>query len=739
MVSEKMCIFEKQCETLSKETMKRTLLLSITTLVSVILSMQRLDAQADPGVVVPAVSSYSCTSGSFALQPGATFRIVAGRKTDPAVLDAVRKWYAGPLALREVTRGKAAVTVKIDARALRDAVSAANKRAAVSAATVSATPGAYTLAVTPKGVTVCAADDRGAFYAYQTLTQMRDAGDGVLACCQAVDRPRFPHRGLRFDVVRHFRSKEAVKRQLDAMALVKMSRMHFHLTDNEGFRIALDCCPDVARKTAFGDARSFHDILSTTYTYTPAEEPAGYVTGTYYDDGKICGGYFSKDDIREIIAYAAERYIEVIPEIEMPGHNRALLTARPELFCTEHPRVNVVCVTQEETAAFFEAVLKEVAELFPSEYIHIGGDEADKANWQVCDRCRAVMEQEGLTSADQLQSRFIRRIKKSLNAMGKKLIGWDEILEGGLSDHATVMSWRGSAGGAKSLAMEHDVIMTPNTYYYFDYCQDAPYKEPRAFNACLPLSHVYSYDPERDIAKVLGDAYDPALARHILGVQANLWTECVITDAHFEYMLWPRAFAVAETGWSEAPKDYANFRKNSERLCGRLRGMGINTFDLSKEVGDRKAALQEIPRLTRDAKVFCHFGNGRTRAHVPQLADGHLGGWSTRDTLQWVSSEKGDFWMEMDLGKVQPVHYIGVEMAEYPLRKRVFPEKMEISVSADGVNYTPVPYDMPRWPDSRKDFQIVTFGTPVSREARFIRVALDAQKRSVHLSEFIVN
>ena len=308
-----------------------------------------LAAQAGPDVVIPAVSSYTLKSGSFTLEDGA------------------------------------APTVRIGDRKFRDK-----------------TPGAYALSVTPKGVTIRAADDLGVFYAKQTLRQMADAGDGVLACCEVTDRPRYPHRSLMFDVVRHFRSKEAVLRQLDAMAMVKMSRMHFHLTDNEGFRIRLDCCPDVARKTAFGDARSFHDILSTTYSYTPADEPEGYVTGTYYDDGKICGGYYSKDDIREILAYAAERHIEIIPEIEMPGHNRALLSARPELFCTgdTHPRNNVVCVTKEETYAFFEAVLKEVAELFPSEYIHIGGDEADKANWKACDRCRETMAREGLTSVD---------------------------------------------------------------------------------------------------------------------------------------------------------------------------------------------------------------------------------------------------------------------------------------------------------------------------------------------------
>ena len=651
-----------------------------------------LAAQAGPDVVIPAVSSYTLTSGSFTLE--------------------------------EVSRENPALTFRIGKKQMRDT-----------------TPGAYALSIKPKGITVRAADELGAFYALQTLKQMRDAGDGVLACCEVTDRPRYPHRGLMFDVVRHFRSKKAVLRQLDAMALVKMSRMHFHLTDNEGFRIALDCCPDVARKTAFGDARSFHDILSTKYSYKPAAEPEGYVTGTYYDDGKVCGGYYSKDDIREIIAYAAERHIEIIPEIEMPGHNRALLTARPELFCTgdTHPRNNVVCVTQEETFAFFEAVLKEVAELFPSEYVHIGGDEADKNNWKACDRCRETMDREGLQSADELQSRFIRRIEKSLNAMGKKLIGWDEILEGGLSENATVMSWRGSAGGAKSVSMEHDVVMTPNTYYYFDYFQDAPYKEPLAFNSCLPLDRVYSYDPEKDIALILGEEWSPALARHILGVQANLWTECVITDKHFEYMLWPRAFAVAETGWSEAPKDYDRFRKNCVRLCGTLKDMGINCFDLSKEAGERKAALTEIPRLTRDAKVSCFFSGGRKRKHVPQLVDGHLGGWSTRDTLQWVSTGSGTFRMETDLGSVQPLHYIGVDMAEYPLRKRVLPEKMDISVSRDGVNYTPVPVDMPRWPEGRKDFQVVTVGTTVSEEARYVRIDLRMSRYGAHVSEIIVN
>ncbi len=651
-----------------------------------------LAAQAGPDVVIPAVSSYTLAPGTFSLD--------------------------------KVSRDNPSISFRIGDRRFRDT-----------------TPGSYSLSIKPKGITVRAADERGAFYALQTLRQMHDAGKGILACCEISDRPRYPHRGLMFDVVRHFRSKEAVLRQLDAMALVKMNRMHFHLTDNEAFRICLDCCPDVARKTAFGDARFFHDILSRTYKYKPAKEPEGYVTGTYYDDGKVCGGYYSKDDIREIIAYAAERHIEIIPEIEMPGHNRALLTARPELYCTgdSHPHDNVICVTHENSFVFFQAVLKEVAELFPSEYIHIGGDEARKGNWTECDRCREVMAREGLTSPDQLQSRFIRRIEKYLNALGKKLIGWDEILEGGLSDNATVMSWRGSEGGAKSVAMGHDVIMTPSPYFYFDFCQDAPYKEPYAFNACIPLRRVYSYDPEKDISLVLGNAYSPSLAKHILGVQGNLWTECVITDRHFEYMLWPRAFAVAEIGWSETPKDYERFRRNCERLCGTLDELGINHFDLSTEVGEREASLQEIPRLTQHAKISCRVGDGRRRAHVPQLTDGHLGGWSTRDTTQWVPLLEGPQHLEMDLGEVKPLHYIGLEMAEYPLRRRYLPEKIEMGISRDGVNFTPVKVDVPRFPQGRKDFQIVTVGTTVSEEARYIRIDMDLILLGIFLSEVIVN
>ena len=652
-----------------------------------------LAGQAGPDVVIPAVSSYTLTPGTFTLD--------------------------------EVSRDNPALTFRIGKRWLRDT-----------------TPGAYSLSIKPKGVTVRAADEKGAFYALQTLRQMRDAGDGLLACCEISDRPRYPYRGLMFDVVRHFRSKEVILRQLDAMAMVKMSRMHFHLTDNEGFRICLDCCPDVARKTAFADARYFHDVQSKVYTYTPAGEPAGYVPGTYYDDGKICGGYYSKDDIREILAYAAERHIEVIPEIEMPGHNRALLTARPDLFCTGHDHSvdNVICVTSEDSFTFFEAVLKEVAELFPSEYIHIGGDEARKGNWTACARCRAAMAREGLTSPEQLQSRFVCRIEKYLNSMGKKLIGWDEILEGGLSENATVMSWRGSKGGARSVAMGHDVIMTPSTYYYFDFAQDAPYKEPYAFNTCLPLRHVYSYDPEKDIALVLGGKYSPAFAKHILGVQANLWTEMVIKDEHFEYMLWPRAFAVAETGWSEAPKDQARFRRNCERLCSRLHAMGINTFDLSTEVGEREASLREIPRLTRNARISCRIGSGRKWDHASVLTDGHLGGWSLRDTTQWLETGPGPLHMEMDLGAVMPIHYIGLETAEYPLRRRQLPEKVEVAISRDGVTYTPVRMEVPRFPEGRKGFQIVTLWATVATEARYIRFDMNLTSgRGIDLSEVIVN
>ncbi len=410
-----------------------------------------------------------------------------------------------------------------------------------------ASPEAYVLEVSRKGVKIVASGDAGVFYARQTLRQMtRDGKVKEIACCRISDEPRFPYRGLHFDVSRHFRGVDFMKKQMDAMAYFKMNRMHIHLTDAAGWRIRIDAYPRLTEFAAWRPQRTWKEWWNGDRQYAEEGSADAY------------GGYYTKDDIRELLAYAKERHIEIIPEIEMPSHSEEVLAAYPELGCSGEPyKDSDFCVGKEETFRFLETVLVEVIDLFPSEYIHIGGDEAGKAHWKTCPDCQKRMQQEGLKDVNELQSYLIRRVEKFVNSKGRRIIGWDEILEGGLAPDATVMSWRGTEGGIKAMSMGHDVVMSPGRYCYLDHTQDAPFREPESIGGYLPLDSCYVYEPL--------EASMPAdKAHHLLGVQANLWTEYVTEDSHAEYMYWPRAFAIAETAWSKPEnKNLQDFRRRA--------------------------------------------------------------------------------------------------------------------------------------------------------------------------------
>lgn len=684
-----------------------------------------------PRIIIPQVKSFTLSEGSFVLEKGAAFSISApGKAEEAAALQAYLQ--TCDLALKPAVKGasKPVLRFTVSPKALK-----ASKGTALP-------EGSYSIVIGKKDIRINSADFSGAFYAVQSLLQMISAGtDRALACCRIDDGPRFHHRGLMFDVVRHFHGKDFIIKQLDAMALLKMNRLHFHLTDNEAWRIELDCAPEMARKAAFGDSWWFNNILSGT-PQAFADVPDGYIHGTVYDDGKVYGGFYSKDDLREIIAYAAARNIEVIPEIELPGHNKALLHVHPEFFCDgDHKVPNVFCAGEEAPFEFFTRVLEEVMDMFPSKYIHIGGDEASKANWLVCGRCSDRMKQEGLKDVYELQSYCIRRIEKLVNAHGKRLIGWDEILEGGLSENATVMSWRGTSGGVKSLKMGHDVIMTPNIYYYLDYGQDAPYKEPVGFRTYLPLNIVYGYEPEADIEKACDGELSQETLSHLLGVQGNLWSECVITDSHFEYMLYPRAFAIAETGWSpKGSKDFDTFRANAVTLSRLFKEKGLTCFDLLTEVGERKEARIEIPRLTKGAKAVIRSSDGK-ESKAPMLVDGYLGGWALKGWNDWLSTPRAEVTIDIDLGSVMDLHYLGAEFADHIARGCRAPQDTEFMISEDGVNYVPAAVPQLRLDAARKTFSIVTAGGTVSARARYIRLTYNrgSDKVRTYISEVIVN
>ena len=426
---------------------------------------------------------------------------------------------------------------------------------------------AYWLEMGKKGVRIVAADAEGEFYARQSLKMLASLG-GAVTCCTILDWPRFRYRGILLDESRNFQGKEFVMKQLDMMALLKMNRFHFHLVDNPGWRLQIDAYPRLTQLTAWRPEPDFWDWEKDE------------VGGDFLEEGTpgAYGGYYTKQDIAEILAFAAERHIEVIPEIEMPGHNYETRAAYPELACSlpeaDRPDQWELCPGKESTYEFLEKVLLEVFDLFPSEYVHIGGDEAGKRNWERCPDCQARMKAEGLENVEQLQSYMIRRMERFAHAHRRRIIGWDEILEGGLAPDATVMSWRGTAGGLRAIAEGHDVIFTPTTHYYLDYHQ-AP-DQYRAAGRYQPLENVYAFDP-------LEEGVSESDAHHVLGVQGNLWTEWIHEAWHAEMMLYPRAFAIAETGWSPAArKDYPDFERRAAAFSSVARTLGYTVYGSSR-------------------------------------------------------------------------------------------------------------------------------------------------------------
>ena len=418
----------------------------------------------------------------------------------------------------------------------------------------------YELNVDGEGIEVRASQVPGFLYALQSLAQLLPAAvygtepapDAAweVPCVKIADAPRFAYRGMHLDVARHFFSVDEVKRYIDVMAIHKLNTLHWHLTDDQGWRIEIKRYPEL---TAVGSIRKATVVRKEWGTY----------------DGTPYGGFYTQDEIRDVVKYAADRGVTVIPEIDLPGHMLAALTAYPELGCTGGPYEvwgrwgvadDVLCPGREKTFEFLEGVLTEVMELFPSEYIHIGGDECPKVRWEKCPRCQAKIRQLGLkddgehTAEHYLQSYVTDRIGKFLAQHGRRIIGWDEILEGRAPSDAVVMSWRGSEGGIAAAKLGHDVIMTPNSHFYFDYYQSLDTDaEPFGIGGYIPMEQVYSYDPAFP-------ELTPEQQKHILGVQANLWTEYVLSDEHLEYMLLPRLAALSEVQWClPETKDWNRF------------------------------------------------------------------------------------------------------------------------------------------------------------------------------------
>ena len=562
----------------------------------------------------------------------------------------------------------------------------------------------YVLTSTKKGVDIQAKTGAGLFYGVQTLLQMASEANKV-AFGTITDEPRFEYRGMMLDVSRHFFGLDFVKKQIDAMAYYKLNRLHLHLTDAAGWRIEIKKYPRLTNFAAWRTGKDWKEWWNGDRKYVEEGSEGAE------------GGYFTQDQCREIVEYAKKHYITVIPEIEMPSHSEEVLTAYPELSCTHVPYKQAdFCVGNEKTFEFLENVLLEVMEIFPSEYIHVGGDEASKKSWETCPLCQARMKKEGMKEIDELQSYLIKRMEKFLNEHGRNLLGWDEILEGGLAPNATVMSWRGVEGGLKAIEGGHRAIMSPGGYCYFDSYQDAPHTQPEAIGGYLPLKKVYSYDP-------IPETFTPEQAALMYGVQANLWAEYIPTKEHMEYMIYPRILALAEVAWSPvANKNYEDFHGRALKAVDELRAKGYHTFDLKNEVGNRPGADKPVENLGMGKKVTYAKGtkyySGYTAGGDDALVNGILGGWSYSDQL-WQGFLKGVD-VTIDLEKETPIKEVNADFMQICGPGVFMPKQVIVSVSNDGEVFTDL---------AKVDHQVVkddavtfkTFGWTGEANARYVR------------------
>lgn len=490
----------------------------------------------------------------------------------------------------------------------------------------------YVLTTTPKGISISGQTENGVFYGIQTLRKSipADAPGGTVLIPSGTikDEPRFPYRGMHLDVSRHFFPLEFVKKYIDLLALHNMNTFHWHLTDDQGWRIEIKKYPEL---TEIGSQRSRTVIGRNTQEY----------------DNTPYGGFYTQDEARELVKYAQERYITVIPEVDLPGHMLAALATYPELGCTGGPYEvcprwgifeDVICIGNDKAMQFLEDVMAEIVEIFPSKYVHIGGDEAPRTQWKKCSKCQARIRKEGLkadanhTAEDRLQSYCMMRIEKFLNSKGRQIIGWDEILEGDVAPNATIMSWRGMEGGIKAAQLGHDVIMTPTSYCYFDYYQtDDTQDEPLGIGGFVPLEKVYSLEP---VPESLADEHK----KHILGAQANLWTEYISSTDRIEFQILPRMAALSEVQWTQPEKkNYKDFTSRLPRLMQLYARDGLNyakyVFDLKADFmpdADKKAVVVSLSTID-DAPIYYTLDGA-----VPTAA-------STKYTAPIAITETADF------------------------------------------------------------------------------------------------
>ena len=646
----------------------------------------------------------------------------------------------------------------------------------------------YALTVSKKDVKILAAFPAGLFYGIQTLFQLLPpeiyadkVTEGVrwnLPMVKITDKPRFVWRGFLLDVSRHFFPPSYIYHVLDYMAMHKLNRFQMHLTDDQGWRIEIKKYP---RLTEVGAWRVNRE--DKNWGSREVQKPGEKATD---------GGFYTQEDIRKFVAYAAQRNIVIIPEIEMPAHTTAALAAYPEYSCTGKPLTvlpggiwpcnNIYCAGKEVTFTFLQDVLTEVIALFPSEYIHIGGDEADKSQWTACPACQKRMKAQGLRNEKELQSYFIQRIEKFLNSQGRKLIGWDEILEGGLAPNAAVMSWRGTEGGIAAAKAGHPVVMTPTSHCYFDYYQGNPESEPPGIGGFLPLEKVYSFDP-------VPQGLTSEEAKMVLGAQANLWTEYVSDSSHADYMTFPRLSALAEICWTSP--GHKNFDDFSVRLTEQLKRFDVLGIKYSKSFSsvdivtgyDQEKNQVEVllksgfpgteihysldgsdPRQStliytgpvvikettvikalafqngkplsavNERKIRVHLATGKPVTYTNPYSDKYTGGGkfalvngirgaNNLSDGSWQGFEGNDLIADIDLGSVQTIKKLTVGALQATGSWIFLPTRVDFSLARDPGSFTPAGTVNNTIDPKDANRQIHDFSVDVqSQQARYIRV-----------------
>ena len=541
----------------------------------------------------------------------------------------------------------------------------------------------YILEITGKGIQITAGTDAGAFYAQQTLDQIVRACNGKKIPAQKViDYPRFGYRGVMLDVSRQFFDKEFVKKQLKMFAQLKFNRFHFHLVDGAGWRIEIDRYPLLTQISAWRPMALYSEWKKKgEWKFCDRNYKGAY------------GGYYTKDELREIVAFADSLHIVVIPEIEMFGHSSEVTPVYPEVACghskflsvgdgTYENGKSVYCIGKEKTFEFLQNIIDEVLEIFPSEYIHIGGDEANKRHWKACPDCQKRIADNHLDGEDGLQSYGISRMEKYINSKGRQIIGWDEILEGGLAPNAAVMSWRGESGGKIAAASGHKVVMSPNTYCYLDKCQGNPLKEPFGYGGFLRIAKTYSYNPAPDTLK--GKEY-------IIGVQGNLWTEYVPTEEHVEHMFYPRTFAISEIGWTpQEMRNYDDFYPRAVAMSKYVNSQGYSVYDMTQGDDVRVGYDTDVEHLARGCNVtyLTKYSREYAKNGAAALVDGKIGGYGLGD--RWQGWQGKDCSYIVDLGSEKSFSSISTTFGQWGMSQIMIPEKMTFEISSDGENYKTV-------------------------------------------------